>query len=78
MASKVQAAIEKLLQFGSHTQPDAPISRKELTPYFAAIADALIEIDNGLNTGAAETARVKALATQKPLRPADKPPLASR
>jgi hypothetical protein len=42
MASKIEAAIEKLLQFGSHTQPDAPISRKELTPFLAAIADALV------------------------------------
>lgn len=48
MASKVLDAVNKLLQFGSHTHPDAPISRKDLSPVLAAVATALSDIDSRL------------------------------
>jgi hypothetical protein len=78
MTSKVLDAIEKLLQFGSHTKPEAPVSRDDLAPVLTALADALIELDRGIKADDAEIARVKELAAPKPLRPNDKPPLARR
>ncbi|WP_439402641.1 hypothetical protein ACNJYA_09550 [Bradyrhizobium sp. DASA03068] len=40
MAREVLEAVEKLLQFGGHTNPDAPISRKDLQLVLAAVATA--------------------------------------
>jgi hypothetical protein len=45
MGPKVRDAVNKLFQFGSSTQPDAPVSRKDLAPVLSAVADALMELE---------------------------------
>ena len=48
MADKISHAVEKLLQFGSHTRPENPVSRKDLAPVFSAVANALADIEKRL------------------------------
>ena len=48
MASEITDAVNKLLQFSGHTNPETPVSRKDLAPVLGAVAAALSEIDKRL------------------------------
>jgi hypothetical protein len=54
MARAILDAVEKLLQFGNHTDPEKPISRADLAPVFSAVASALDDLDRRVKEAAGE------------------------